>query len=113
MALTFDYTAVADIKNFDDAMHKEVSNFAWILSAIRMNEVNKDNVDEIVFRLKFAETCGHNFLQGSLSMGSMKAYIRSMIGYKTNVGNRTRFQFMKKIMRATEDKVERLGGHDA
>jgi hypothetical protein len=46
-------------------------------------------------------------------MGSMKAYIRSMIGYKTNVGNRTRFQFMKKIMRATEDKVKRLGGHDA
>jgi hypothetical protein len=106
MALQYDYRAV---KNADD----NAPRFAWILSAVDLGEVTKSNVDEIAFRLKFAETCGHNFLQGSLSMGSMKAYIRSMIGYKTNVGNRTRFQFMKKIMRATEDKVERLGGHDA
>jgi hypothetical protein len=101
MALQYDYRAV---KNADD----NAPRFAWILSAVDLGEVTKSNVDEIAFRLKFAETCGHNFLQGSLSMGSMKAYIRSMIGYKTN-----RFQFMKKIMKATEDKVKRLGGHDA
>ena len=113
MALTFDYTAVADIKNFDDAMHKEVSNFAWILSAIRMNEVNKDNVDEIVFRLKFAEKCNNNFLTGSLSVGSLKAYIRSMIGYKTNVRTETRNAYMRSIMRAVEDTVKGLDGFDA
>ena len=113
MALTFDYTAVADIKNFDDAMHKEVSNFAWILSAIRMNEVNKDNVDEIVFRLKFAEKCNNNFLTGSLSVGSLKAYIRSMIGYKTNVRTETRNAYMRSIMRTVEDTVKGLDGFDA
>jgi hypothetical protein len=106
MALQYDYTAV---KNADD----NAPQFAWVLMAVDVSDVNKSNVDEIAFRLKFAETCGHNFLQGSMSMGSMKAYLRSMIGYSTNVGNKTRFQFMKKIMRATEDKVERLGGHDA
>ena len=106
MALQYDYTAV---KNADD----NAPQFAWVLMAVDVSDVNKSNVDEIAFRLKFAETCGHNFLQGSMSMGSLKAYIRSMIGYSTNVGNKTRFQFMKKIMRATEDKVERLGGHDA
>jgi len=106
MALQYDYTTV---KNADD----NAPRFAWVLAAVDLGEVTKSNVDEIAFRLKFAETCGHNFLQGSLSMGSMKAYIRSMIGYKTNVGNRTRFQFMKKIMRTTEDKVNRLGGFDA
>ncbi len=106
MALQYDYTAV---KNADD----NAPRFAWVLMAVDVSDVNKSNVDEIAFRLKFAETCGHNFLQGSMSMGSMKAYLRSMIGYSTNVGNKTRFQFMKKIMRATEDKVKRLGGHDA
>ena len=55
MALTFDYTTVANIKNFDDEMHKSTSQFAWVMSAIRMNEINANNVDEIVFRLKFAE----------------------------------------------------------
>ena len=42
-----------------------------------------------------------------------KAYLKSMIGYKTNVGSKTRFQFMKKIMRTVEEKVERLGSHNA
>ena len=106
MALQYDYTAV---KNADD----NAPQFAWVLMVVDVSDVNKSNVDEIAFRLKFAETCGHNFLQGSMSMGSMKAYLRSMIGYSTNVGNKTRFQFMKKIMKATEDRVERLGGHDA
>ena len=106
MALQYDYRSV---KNADD----NAPQFSWVLMAVDVSDVNKSNVDEIAFRLKFAETCGHNFLQGSMSMGSMKAYLRSMIGYSTNVGNKTRFQFMKKIMRATEDKVERLGGHDA
>jgi hypothetical protein len=113
MALTFDYTAVADFKNFNDAMHKDVANFAWILSAIRMSEVNKNNVDEIVFRLKFAEKCNNNFLTGSLSVGSLKAYIRSMIGYKTNVRTETRNAYMRSIMRAVEDTVKGLDGFDA
>ena len=113
MALTFDYTTVANIKTFDDAMHKDVSNFAWVMSAIRMNEVNANNVDEIVFRLKFAEKCNTNFLTGSLSVGSLKAYIRSMIGYKTNVRTETRNAYMRSIMRAVEDTVKGLDGFDA
>ena len=113
MALTFDYTTVANIKNFDDEMHKSTSQFAWVMSAIRMNEVNKDNVDEIVFRLKFAEKCNNNFLTGSLSVGSLKAYIRSMIGYKTNVRTETRNAYMRSIMRTVEDTVKGLDGFDA
>jgi hypothetical protein len=106
MALTFDYTTVANIKNFDDEMHKSTSQFAWVMSAIRMNEINANNVDEIVFRLKFAEKCNNNFL-------SLKAYIRSMIGYKTNVRTETRNAYMRSIMRTVEDTVKGLDGFDA
>ncbi len=113
MALTFDYTTVANIKNFDDEMHKTTSQFAWVMSAIRMNEINANNVDEIVFRLKFAEKCNNNFLTGSLSVGSLKAYIRSMIGYKTNVRTETRNAYMRSIMRTVEDTVKGLDGFDA
>ena len=113
MALTFDYTAVADIKNFNDAMHKDVAKFAWILSAIRMNEVNKNNVYEIVFRLKFAEKCNNNFLTGSLSVGSLRSYVRSMIGYKTNVRTETRNAYMRSIIRTVENTVKGLDGFDA
>jgi hypothetical protein len=83
------------------------------MSAIRMNEVNANNVDEIVFRLKFAEKCNTNFLTGSLSVGSLKAYIRSLIGYKTNVRTETRNAFMRSIMKTVESEVQGMEGFDA
>ena len=62
---------------------------------------------------KFAEKCNYNFLTGSLSFGSLKAYIRSMIGYKTNVRTETRNAYMRSIMRTVEDTVKGLDGFDA
>ena len=106
MALQYNYTKLADIDRFDDVMHKETSQFAWVMAAIGMNDINAKNINEIVFRLKFAEQCGTNFVTGSLSVGSLKAYIRSMIGYETNVKNETRSSFMRKIMRTVESTVE-------
>ena len=78
-----------------------------------MNEINANNVDEIVFRLKFAEKCNTNFLTGSLSVGSLKAYIRSLIGYKTNVRTETRNAFMRSIMKTVESEVQGMEGLDA
>ena len=106
MALQYNYTKVADIERFDDAMHKETSQFAWVMASIGMTDINAKNINEIVFRLMFAEKCGSNFLVGSLSVGSLKAYIRSMIGYETNVKKETRNQFMKRIIRTVENTVE-------
>ena len=106
MALQYDYTKVANHNKFNDLDHKDASRFAWVLAAVDMNEITKSNVDEIAFRLKFAEQCGENFLVGSLSIGSLKAFIRSYIGYKTNVRTETRKAYMLKIMRMVENKTE-------
>jgi len=106
MAIQYDYTKVANFNKFNDLDHKDASRFGWVLAAIDMNEVTKSNVDEIAFRLKFAEQCGENFLIGSLSIGLLKATIRSYIGYKTNVRTETRKAYMLKIMRMVENKTE-------
>jgi hypothetical protein len=106
MALQYNYTKLADIDRFDDVMHKEASQFAWVMAAIGINNINAKNINEIVFRLKFAEKCGTNFVTGSLSVGSLKTYIQSMIGYETNVKNETRSSFMRKIMRTVENTVK-------
>jgi len=105
MPLTCDYRNVKDVNKFDDAMLKETSQFVFVMSAIRMNEITTKNVDEIVFRLKFAEHCNNSFLVGSMSVGSLKAYIRSLIGYKTNVKAETRNAYMRSIMRAVEQNL--------
>lgn len=108
MALTYDYTTVKDIHYFDDAQHKEASRFAWILMAIDMNEVTEKNVDEIVFRLLFARQCGHDFLNGKLTKGSMKAVVKMYIGYKTNVRSLTRNAYIKKIAKIVTDNINRM-----
>ena len=113
MPLTCDYRNVKDVNKFDKAMLKDTSEFVFVMAAIRMNEITTKNVDEIVFRLKFAEKCNVNFIAGSLSVGSLKAYIRSLIGYKTNVGAQTRNAFMRSIMKTVEEKVKGLDGFDA
>ena len=105
MALQYDYTKVANHNKFNDLDHKDASRIAWVLAAIDINEITKSNVDEIAFRLKFAEQCGENFLIGSLSIGLLKATIRSYIGYKTNVRTETRKAYMRKIMRMVENKT--------
>jgi len=108
MALTYDYTTLKDIHYFDDAQHKEASQFAWILMAIDMNEVTEKNVDEIVFRLLFARQCGHDFLNGKLTKGSIKAVVKMYIGYKTNVRFRTRNAYIKKIAKIVTERVNRM-----
>ena len=105
MARQYDYTKVANHNKFNDLDHKDASRIAWVLAAIDINEITKSNVDEIAFRLKFAEQCGENFLIGSLSIGLLKATIRSYIGYKTNVRTETRKAYMRKIMRMVENKT--------
>ena len=105
MSLQYDYTKVANVNKFNDLDHKDASRIAWVLAAIDMNEITKSNVDEIAFRLKFAEQCGENFLIGSLSIGLMKATLRSYIGYKTNVRTETRKSYIRKIMRMVENKI--------
>ena len=109
MALQYDYTKVAGADSFTGIEHKETSQFAWLMVAIDMNQITKENVDEIVFRLLFAKQCNQNFLIGDFTKDSLKTFIKTYIGYKTNVGYKTRNAFMRKIMRTVENKLRDIG----
>ena len=109
MALTYNYTSLAGIDKFTDIEHQETSRFAFVMMAIDMNDVTEKNVDEIVFRLLFAKQCNQNYLVGDFTKGSLKAFIKTYIGYKTNVGYKTRNAFMRKIMRVVENSVKSKG----
>ena len=109
MALTYDYTSLAGADSFTGIEHKETSQFAWVLVAIDMNEVTKENVDEVVFRLLFAKQCNQNFLIGDFTKDSLKTFIKTYIGYKTNVGYKTRNAYIRKIMRVVENKLRDIG----
>jgi len=109
MALTYNYTGLANVDKFTDIEHKETSQFAFVMMAIDMNEITKENVDEVVFRLMFGKQCGQDFLVGDFTRDSLKTFIKTYIGYKTNVGYKTRNAFMRKIMRIVENSVKSKG----
>ena len=109
MPLTYDYTRLTNVDKLNDIERKEASQFAWVMVAIDMNEITKENVNEIVFRLLFAKQCNQNFLVGDFTKDSLKTFIKIYIGYKTNVGYKTRNAFMRKIMRTVENKVKDMG----
>ena len=106
MPLTYDYTKVDGVDKFTNVEHKETSQFAWVMVAIDMNEITKENVDEVVFRLMFGKQCNQNFLLGDFTKDSLKTFIKTYVGYKTNVGYKTRNDFMRKIMRIVENSVK-------
>ena len=109
MALTYNYTSLAGIDKFTDIEHKETSQFAFVMMAIDMNDITEKKVDEIVFRLLFAKQCNQNYLVGDFTKGSLKAFIKTYIGYETNVGYKTRNAFMRKIMRIVGNNVKDMG----
>ena len=109
MALTYNYTSLAGIDKFTDIEHQETSRFAFVMMAIDMNDVTEKNVDEIVFRLLFAKQCNQNYLVGDFTKVSLKEFIKTYIGYETNVGYKTINAFMRKIMRIVGNNVKDMG----
>ncbi len=109
MPLTYNYTSIANVDKFTDIEHKETSQFAFVMAAIDMDNITEKNVDEIVFRLLFAKQCNQNYLLGDFTKGSLKAFIKTYIGYETNVGYKTRNAFMRKIMRIVGNNVKDMG----
>ena len=105
MALQFNYTKVAGFDKFTDEQHKNASQFAWVLMGVDMNNVCEKNIDEIVFRLLFAKQCNQNFLIGEVTKDSLKEYVKTYIGYQTNVGYKTRNSYMKKVMRIVAGRI--------
>ena len=118
MALQYDYTNVTSFnKDMKDEEHENASMFAWQLMAIDVQEVTEKNLEEIVFRLLFLDRMGFGTLvqkhakrpdssKAWLDSLELRNYVRTMIGYKTNVGNLSRAKFMRRWLKAFERSVE-------
>ena len=112
MALKYDYTAVAGYENYDKELHDHTAKFAWQMMAIDMQEITEQNWKEVVFRLKFLSKIGYGSLMdnsrdtNNISIGALKGYIKTLIGYQTNVGQKTRSQFMRRWMKAVERNIQ-------
>ena len=86
----------SDVKT--DGWKKEeierLSRFCFPMMAIDMNVVNEDNIPEILIRLKILEKIGSNIFSKPIVDEELYDLLKSYIGLTTNVGPKTRHQFL-------------------
>ena len=123
MALRYDYRNIKSIKdNISEKESDQLGMFAWQMMAIDIQEVTEQNVNEVCFRLLFLQKLGFGALSTpegkalnkdtfnshdhELDPSELRKYIRSLIGYKTNVLTLTRGKFMRRWMKAFERDID-------
>ena len=98
MALQYDYTAL-DTEGWTNDQHNVAANFVWPMMYIDMKDVTKENADEIIFRFEFLQRIGFGPFTKRVPLLELKAQVRGMIGYKTNVKQEPRFKFIRRWMK--------------
>jgi len=112
MALTYNYTKVAGVDKFTDEQHENASQLAWTMMTLKLREITKENLNEVLFRIKFLEEINVKLFQEQHNFDSVKKFITDHINYETNVGNESRYRFIthwaKVKASIVEDKLKEV-----
>ena len=106
MALTYNYTKVAGMDKFTDEQHKNASQLAWTMMTLKLRDITKKNLNEVLFRIKFLEEINVKLFQEEHSFESVKKFITDHINYETNVGNESRHKFITHWAKVKASYVE-------
>ena len=82
-----------------DEAKQQANNLGWLLMYVNMNEITEDNIEEILFRMRFADKVhGSSFIKRGdeeISLSELKKSLVEHIGLTTNYGpESTRHKFM-------------------
>ena len=105
MALQYDYTAL-DTEGWDNDQHNVAANFVWTMMSIDMQKVTPENVDEIIFRIEFLQRLGLGPYTKRFPLLEIKAQVRGMVGYKTNVKQEPRYKFIRRWVKVAEQELQ-------
>ena len=104
MALQYDYTAV-DSKGWTKEEHNLAARFAWTMMFIDMNEITEKNKTEVLFRIEFMQELGMGPWTHRQSIPVVKKWIKKLIGYETNVGEKSTAKFMSRWMKTFKSRT--------
>ena len=85
---------------------ERLSRFCFPMMAIDMNVVNEDNIPEILIRLKILEKMGTSIFSEKIVVKDLYDLLKSYIGLTTNVGRKTRHQFLSRHTKGMSRDVE-------
>ena len=73
---------------------ERLSKFCFPMMAIDMDKVTEETIPEILIRLKLLEKIGSNIFTKPIVDAELYDLLKSYIGLRTNVGRKTRHQFL-------------------
>ena len=75
---------------------ERLSRFCFPMMAIDMDRITEENIPEILIRLKILEKIGTSIFSDKIDDKELYDLLKSYIGLRTNVGPKTRHQFLSR-----------------
>ena len=98
----------SDVKT--DGWKKEdiehLSRFCFPMMAIDMDKITGDNIPEILIRFKCLETIGMSIFKEKIVDETLYDLLKSYVGLSTNVGHKTRHQFLARHTKGISQDVD-------
>ena len=98
----------SDVKT--DGWKKEdiehLSRFCFPMMAIDMDKITGDNIPEILIRFKCLEKIGMSIFKEKIVDETLYDLLKSYVGLDTNVGRKTRHQFLARHMKGMSRDVD-------
>ena len=85
-----------------DEARQQANNLGWLLMYVNMSEITEDNIEEILFRMRFADKvrCSSFIKRGNeeVSLSELRKSLVEHIGLRTNYGpENTRHKFIVNV----------------
>ena len=104
MALKYDYTKV-DTSSWSENDHNIAKKFCWAMSFIDQTKITEENKTEILFRIEFLQELGMGPWTHRQTVSDIKKTIKKLIGYETNVGEKSTAKFMSRWMKTFKSRT--------
>ena len=104
MALTSNYTKI-NTEGWTETEIDNLSRFCFKMLTIGMNEITKDNLEEVWFRFNFLQRIGHSIFREPIDNVDFYNTLKSYIGYECNVSKKPRYKFIRRWAKTVEHEV--------
>ena len=105
MGLNCYYEAVKTDGWTEEEMER-VSRFCFPMMAIDMDKITGDNIPELLIRFKLLEKMGTSIFSEKIVDETLYDLLKSYVGLDTNVGRKTRHQFLARYTKGMSRDVD-------
>ena len=84
----------------------ELSKFCFPMMAVDMDKITEDTIPEILIRLILLERIGTSIFSEKIVVKDLYDLLKSYIGLTTNVGRKTRHQFLSRHTKGMSRDIE-------